>query len=549
MKIKILLLSITWILLAVLLSPSVEMFYTDDWAYAKPVKTLLETGDVHITDWSSMTLVTHIYWGALFCKILGFSMLSLRISILVMGLMGLIATLLLFKEFVEDYFFIMLGTLLLFFNPTYFMHSYTFMTDITYYALIMWACLYFVKYLKNEKNTSLITANIICIFAVLTRDVALFVPFAFSISLLLKNGFSRKAIIACLVTITLALLTYFGYRWWLVNVHTLPASIDFSRNRMLKVFTQSFSWFLVVYLKNTFFSLVFLGIFFLPIVIISLLRLVKDLKEKNRRIFIYTIFTFSVIASVCLYLVPKLLPQTYQYTFSAVFLYYFWFPDIHYPSLNSVYILPGYITNTLLVTGIFSGLAILAMFLYKLFRIIIEWREKNILQRDYLSVFIYLNILFYFLPVLSQGFISRYLLFILPLVMLAIFRAGKSEIKLNRTSFAFILLFIAALSYYTIASTHDLLSFSTARAKAIEYLTKEKKIPETKIDGGFEWNAWYFYNYTYKPPGWRNWWYVIDDEYVVTWGEIPKFSLVGKVPYSRWLPPGRTDFYYIYKKH
>jgi hypothetical protein len=46
---------ISWILLIVLVNPIGEFPFSDDFSYAKAVQHYLNTGEMHLTDWTSMT--------------------------------------------------------------------------------------------------------------------------------------------------------------------------------------------------------------------------------------------------------------------------------------------------------------------------------------------------------------------------------------------------------------------------------------------------------------------------------------------------------------
>ncbi len=72
---SILLLTAAWVGMATLVDPRGEFSLNDDWAYALPVKTLVERGSIRFTFWQSMTLIAQVLWGALFCLPRGFSFL------------------------------------------------------------------------------------------------------------------------------------------------------------------------------------------------------------------------------------------------------------------------------------------------------------------------------------------------------------------------------------------------------------------------------------------------------------------------------------------
>ena len=88
-----------WLAIAALVDPRGDFPLGDDWSYARPVQSLVEQGRLRFTEWTSMTLLAQVYWGALFCLPAGFSFTALRISTLVLGYLGIWATWALLREF------------------------------------------------------------------------------------------------------------------------------------------------------------------------------------------------------------------------------------------------------------------------------------------------------------------------------------------------------------------------------------------------------------------------------------------------------------------
>lgn len=59
-------------------NPVGEFPINDIWSYTIAVKRLLVEGEFHPLSWTSATLLTHVLWGSLFCKVFGFSFTTLR---------------------------------------------------------------------------------------------------------------------------------------------------------------------------------------------------------------------------------------------------------------------------------------------------------------------------------------------------------------------------------------------------------------------------------------------------------------------------------------
>ena len=99
---------------------------------------------------------------------------------------------------------------------------------------------------------------------------------------------------------------------------------------------------------------------------------------------------------------------------------------------------------------------------------------------------------------------------------------------------------VAVFAFFSIALTHDYLSWNRARWKALEHLSQNKNVPYSQIHGGFEFNGLKFFSdkslETNKAGSW--WSEDVDDYiYMVAFGEVPGFELVGVYEFTRWIPP------------
>jgi hypothetical protein len=90
---------------------------------------------------------------------------------------------------------------------------------------------------------------------------------------------------------------------------------------------------------------------------------------------------------------------------------------------------------------------------------------------------------------------------------------------------------------FAVGATHDYLAWNRARWHAVDDLLG-RGIPHTKIDGGFEVNAWYRYDPRH-PIESANSFFVRDSDYVVSFGPLNDYAKIREYPYSRWMPPGR----------
>jgi 4-amino-4-deoxy-L-arabinose transferase-like glycosyltransferase len=161
----------------------------DDWLYARTVQSLLAHGRLELPAWAANSLVLQVYWGALFAYLLGFSHDVLRASTLVLAAGGVLACYLLLRELLDDR-RALLGALLLLFNPLYVFLSYSFMTDVPFLALALWALFCTVRGLREPRPSVswLAVGSALAAAAYLVRQVGAFLPLAAFGGLLLTAG-------------------------------------------------------------------------------------------------------------------------------------------------------------------------------------------------------------------------------------------------------------------------------------------------------------------------------------------------------------------------
>src|SRR5215813_9459982 len=131
------LIALTWLATVMIVQPVGEFPTNDDFAYALTVKALVRDGRFQLTDWQSSTLVAQVLWAAPFCLIGGFSFTTLRISTLVLGLLGTFATYALLRHFRLGRRFSLFSSLVVALSPMYLAQANTFMTDVPFYAALV----------------------------------------------------------------------------------------------------------------------------------------------------------------------------------------------------------------------------------------------------------------------------------------------------------------------------------------------------------------------------------------------------------------------------
>ena len=152
----------------------------------------------------------------------------------------------------------------------------------------------------------------------------------------------------------------------------------------------------------------------------------------------------------------------------------------------------------------------------------------------------------YFLPLAISRLFDRYIILLIPLALaLKSYVIKDVEDKFPNWQLSLGLMFFLIYSYFTVTSTHDYLAWNRARWEALTQLVEKDQIDPKKIDGGFEFNGWFLYDADYKPKEGKSSWWVDDDEYIITMGLVPGYSLWKTYDYPSWVTWGEGHVYIL----
>jgi hypothetical protein len=230
---------------AILVNPLSDSPIGDDPTYALSVKHLYETGHLRLPDEAAASVVFQVLWGYLFCRPFGFSFAALHLSTLVLSLGGLLGFYSLCRRLVEatpaspggSGWLPVLVTLTLWFNPIYFTLSFTFYSDVPFYALVILSCAAFVAG-QMEPRRDLVYFALGCFFstcAVLVRQYAIVVPVAVAV-LLGSRVWRVRSRAWAWIFLGIPLVALVGFYVWLWTYHGVPTQFRFAQLEMLKSF-------------------------------------------------------------------------------------------------------------------------------------------------------------------------------------------------------------------------------------------------------------------------------------------------------------------------
>ncbi len=167
-----------WSFIIWFIGPSGEFMTNDDWSFVKALQIVSCDGCVPATGWGDggPSLLTHLLWGLTFTKIFGFSVTVLRVSVLVISVLGSIALMAFLKRTGASSGLAFWGALTLIANPLFLSQSFTFMTDITLVAIMIFSAMFITEGIDRQRRGLVAVGLVFALAALLTRQIAIAVP-------------------------------------------------------------------------------------------------------------------------------------------------------------------------------------------------------------------------------------------------------------------------------------------------------------------------------------------------------------------------------------
>ncbi|MCP4440170.1 MAG: glycosyltransferase family 39 protein [Aureispira sp.] len=522
------LLTLIWLVGIFLVGVGGDFPLNDDWAYAHNVYHLSEHNTLKFSDWPAMTLLAQMYWGALFCKIFGFSFVVLRISTLILGWIGLLTFYQLLWEQSKHAHFAFLGSLLLLFNPLFFSLSYTFMTDVPFLSVTILSLLYYNRSLGTEHWKSIAAGTLFAIIAILIRQLGAVIPLFFMAAYIHKKGINVRSISVALTPLILIIVLQQLITWWRVTYFGVPTHFG-KLEQLLGGIWNGYFFRNLTWRPGT--LLFYCGYFLLPISLLLAPYLWKASKTLHKGIALITIVLFLL----CYFPVWNMLPNGnifYDFGLGPKVLKDAFVGENIRPQLPNI----GWIIVK--VIGFFAACLFLLTVVLNHF----QGRATKAYLGNWTTILGYAVFL-----MITPFFFDRYYLFLYPFLVSLVIPKKLEVISPIwwRISASSILIY----ALFSIGLTHDYMSWNTVRWQALEELMEKDKISPNRIDGGFEFNGWY---QTSDERGETkrdapSWWFVDQDDYVVSFGPTLGFLTYKTYPYQNWLPY-RTDSIYILQK-
>jgi len=529
----------------------------DDWSYGQSVYSLVTQGHIQIIPWIATTSLVQILWGALFCLPFGFSFVALRVSSLVLGLVGILATYSLLREINVKTEIAFLGALVVAINPVYFLLANTFMTDVPFFACTVLAFLFLVRAIRRNNKPDLLIGAIFACLAVLIRQFGIVIPVAFGIAYIARKGFRPGSLLAALFPTGLAVFALLMYQL------AFRSQTNYGHLNFSNALVNPPEVILLSFLKFGFAAMLYLGLFVIPLLSVYIPAFWRSLSSKKR--FASSIFWlgFCGFALILLITTQRSMPLLKEAgnILTPAGLGPATLRDVmilqlpHLPPLSSAI---WWMINIFSIIGAGWLLQIFYFAFIRAYPLRFHgtrlFHQANpgglsILRENWFLLFAGITFFLYLIPLSITGLYDRYLIFLLPFV-LGVSAEALSPVQpsIQWKQALYLIPLILGNAVFTLGATHDYFSWNQARWEALRYLVEDLQVSPQDIDGGYEFNGWVGYNPSYRPSEQKSWWWVENDEYVISFGPIEYYETLLHVPFVRRIPPEQGSIFILHRQ-
>lgn len=502
-------------LLATIYIGQINFPLNDDWNYAFTVMEYLQFGSIEVTTWTLTTAVTNYILGILTCSLVGFSFQNLHILTQAVSLLGCYALYLCLRRMSIPVGPSAFAALTLLFNPLFFPLSHSFMTDSVFASL---GCIYLFTCLfigtRTPKRCLCVCLSAIAL--VLSRQVGIALIIAQTVTELLNSAIISKSSKAkwqqrglAILPATCSALALCSYYCWIIKEGFYLNSYTIETTYWAGLVASRQVWFSEIG-KNILISFIYLGLFTLPVSICNLPSTINSFQPALRKFYLLLALELGISVSLgcfsraaCMPLCDNVLNS---YGIGPIFVgHEAGILGLH-PIADSIWVFMTYM-------GILGGAMAASAIACKLLQLkTIPTAEYSVREKAFITcVFATLG---YGSWICVRGLYDRYLIFSVILIIVTVtvpicarkhsqdklstnpfFYFRKTNFDLSAKAFAAVLL--SLFSYFSVIGTRDYIDMNRAKWHLLNEATDRRKIPYTKIDGGWEFNGWSFYTQSY----------------------------------------------------
>lgn len=535
-------LMIAWGLIIWFINPVGEFMINDDWSFVKALETLSVEGGIPATGWGQggPSLLTHLLWGWMFTTVFGFSVTVLRISVLVMAVLGSIGFMELLKRTGASPFLAFWGAMTLVLNPLFLSQSFTFMTDVTLATLMIFAMLFISQGLESRRRSLVGLGLFFTLAALLTRQIAIAIPIGLIITLFINS----KTRSSDLRPVTLMIL-FISIVPWLCFEYTLKklGSTSLTDHEVIHAIVNDPLQLGLHGYVDLLFGRVVIGIGYISVIVSPIVALsFKELFAKKifRSYFLITTAVFLVVETgICLGLIhlPVAFYRNVIFDFGIGPLL---LKDTYILHLARTWAIPASLYYCLAYWA-FLNTGALVLLAYSYISGIFDQpvKGRSYLGAGVISILGFVTAIVYVGIILLTGYHDRYLIPVcILLIMWLVSNMGGAipliSLRVKTAIPAFICM--AVIGVFSVAGTRDFMATKTALKQAQDYLVQDCHVSPCAIDGGFEFNGFNCYKKGFVQKPGLSWWWVEKENYLLALGPLPGYTVDTIFPFKRIFP-------------
>lgn len=544
-----------WLAAAWLVDPAGEFPLNDDWSYWQALMALLHQGRLASTGWAGggIALIVHLLWGGLFTSLFGESFTALRLSVVVMGLLGSGALFMLLRSVGASAGVALLGALTLAANPLFFSQSFTFMTDVTATSLVAMALLALHGGMGRGAWGLVCLGLLLCAAAVLTRQLALVLAVGFLAATWLHpaaRALGRWRL--TLLTVVLVCGPWLAWEWMLAASGSTPLGQHQLVRRLIPLLLSGDPQRYLDFAGLVAGRLVAAGLgittfFLLPLLLLGS-RPSQAGAHARRGWLIYVAACLAVEGAALAGFIPwpsqvfqrLLASMGFGNVLMNLGIGPLLFKDTYLLGHSALRPLPPMVWD---LVGFITAPAMLKL---------VAALARSLRDRcgqgpaGFIALTALVSGLVYLAGLAVIGFHDRYLMLLILLWIVCLVARPQGPlhraVPLPRLAAAGALVVLAAV--WAVGGTHDFMAIERAAQQARRHAVRDLGVNPCHLDGGFAFNGLHCHHPSFRPRPGLSWWWVQREDYLVALGRLAGYQVVRAYPARRWLAPD-TEVYLL----
>ncbi len=523
-------LALVWTLIIVWVNPAGEFMVNDDWSFVRSLEVWRAEGRLIATGWGFSRapggpfLLVHLWWGQLFTHLFGYSLTTLRVAVLTLGVWGSFGLFFLLRTAGVPAGAALLGALTLALNPLYLAQSFTFMTDITFVALTIFALFFLVRGFVRDSRAFTAGGLLLVLGAVCTRQIGIVLLPAVLAAWWRYRPRAFRAVLGLGLGIVIIpwglgelLLQAAGSTTLLENqavqqIFRLPLEKGF--------FDYCF------YLGlSLLFNLLYTGFLVSPLLILT----GAGEKWAPGGKIVAAGFTLALAAAGAslagLLTLPASLPGNviFNWGLGPVLL-----KDTYILGLTRTFALSPLLCLVIVSGAVLAGGRLVYLLGVDLAAFLRRGVSPETSPGAFGAAVTLLAALAYLFIITLIGFRDRYLLplfaFVVVWLLLRPRPVPTGRPRSRRAAAAAGVLLLLGVA--SVSALHDFMNLKRAVAQAHRYLLAELRVDPCRVDGGMEFNGYHCYRPDFQPRPGLSWWWVQQEDYLVALGPLPGYDVV-----------------------